>query len=207
MGGQVGVLPVPARPAADPAVAADSAGARKCTPRAHIFGCIWKYLRGFCLPSAPPRRAYCAWGGAGAGCSGSGSRQRTASPPRPGHSLWGYMQPILALASVEVAQTAGGCDSRRRARQEKPGPPARSRRSTAGSHVWFWNHRTSPPPPSPGRLGGGPARGEVPAATVICGQQAEQARPLHSFTKQAPDVTRSIALAAWLPASRSTCAS
>lgn len=53
MGGQVGVLPVPARPAADPAVAADSAGARKYTPRAYIFGRIWKYLRGFRLSSAP----------------------------------------------------------------------------------------------------------------------------------------------------------
>jgi hypothetical protein len=40
------------------------------------------------------------------------------------------------------------------------GSPARSRRSTAGSHVGRWNHRTSPP--RPGRLGGGPACGEVP---------------------------------------------
>ena len=53
MGGQVGVLPVPARPAADPAVAADSAGARKYTPRAYIFGRIWKYFREFRLSSAP----------------------------------------------------------------------------------------------------------------------------------------------------------
>ena len=51
----MGVLPVPARPAADPAVAADPAGARKYTPRAYIFGRIWKYLRGFRLSSAPQR--------------------------------------------------------------------------------------------------------------------------------------------------------
>ena len=57
------------------------------------------------------------------GCSGPGLRQRTAAPRRPGHSLWGYMQPALASTSVEVAQTSGGCDSRRRARQEKPPPP------------------------------------------------------------------------------------
>jgi hypothetical protein len=58
------------------------------------------------------------------GCSGPGLRQRTAArPPRPGHSLWGYMQPALASTSVEVAQTSGGCDSRRRARQENPPPP------------------------------------------------------------------------------------
>jgi hypothetical protein len=141
--------------------AADPAGARKYTSRVYIFGRIWRYLRGFRLSSAPPRRA-CV--GAGTGCSGPGSRQRTAAPPRPGHSLWEYMQPALVSASVEVAQTPGGCDSRRRARPEKPGPPARSRRSTAGSHVGRWNHRTSPappPPPHPGRLGGGPARGEA----------------------------------------------
>jgi hypothetical protein len=91
----VGVLPVPARPAADPAVAADSAGARKYTPRACIFGRIWKYLRGFCLSSAPPR---------------------------PGHSPWGYMQPALASTSVEVAHTSGGCDSRSRGRQLEQAP-------------------------------------------------------------------------------------
>ena len=159
----MGVLPVPARPAADPAVAADPAGARKYTPRAYILGRIWKYLRGFRLSSAP--YGVLAWVRVqGTAYSGPGSRQRTAAPPRPGHSLREYMQPALASASVEVAQTSGGCDSRRRARQEKPGPPARSRRSEADSRVGRWNHRTSPsahPHPHPRRLGGVPARKEV----------------------------------------------
>ena len=87
---------------------------------------FWAYmevLKGISSFKRPIRRA-CV--GAGTGyASGPGSRQRTAAPPRPGHSLWGYMQPALASASVEVAQTAGGCDSRRRARKEKPGPHGR----------------------------------------------------------------------------------
>jgi len=79
VGGQVGVLPVPARPAADPAVAADPAGARKYTPRAYIFGRIWKYLRGFRLSSAP--YGVLAWvrvQGTAAPAADSGQR------PRPG---------------------------------------------------------------------------------------------------------------------------
>ena len=60
------------------------------------------------------------------GCSGPGLRQRTVAPPRAGHILWGYMHPALPSTSVEVAHTSGGCDSRRRARQEKLPPPARS---------------------------------------------------------------------------------
>ena len=125
---------------------------------------FWAYmevLKGISSFKRPIRRA-CV--GAGTGHSGPGSRQRTAAPPRPGHSLREYMQPALASASVEVAQTSGGCDSRRRARQEKPGPPARSRRSEADSRVGRWNHRTSPsahPHPHPRRLGGVPARKEV----------------------------------------------
>ena len=125
----------------------------------------WAYmevLKGISSFKRPIRRA-CV--GAGTGHSGPGSRQRTAAPPRPGHSLREYMQPALASASVEVAQTSGGCDSQRRARQEKPGPPARSRRSEADSHVLGAGTTalapSAHPHPHPRRLGGGPARGEV----------------------------------------------
>jgi hypothetical protein len=151
VGGQVGVLPgVPARPAADPAVAADSAGARKYTPRVYIFGCIWKYLRGFRLSSAPPRRA----------CVGAQRPRRSDSGQRPGHSHWGYMQPALTSASVEVAQTAGGCDSRRAGPTAgETGTPARSRQPTAtlGAGITVLGGgpvRRSPPPRGAGRRAG-----------------------------------------------------
>ena len=112
---------------------------------------FWAYmevLKGISSFKRPIRRA-CV--GAGTGHSGPGSRQRTAAPPRPGHSLREYMQPALASASVEVAQTAGGCDSRRRARQEKPPPPARSWELAAalGARTTALGYRRVVSPPSP----------------------------------------------------------
>ena len=125
----------------------------------------WSYmevLKGILSFKRPIRRA-CV--GAGTGHIGPGSRQRTAAPPRPGHSLWEYMQPALASASVEVAQTSGGCDSRR------PGPGRRNRAPrlalgarTPTATLGAGTTALAPsahPHPHPRRLGGGPARKEV----------------------------------------------
>jgi hypothetical protein len=143
-----------------PCVAADSAGAQKYAPRVYIFGCIFKYLiKGISSFNFQASTTACL-----CGCSGPDSRQRTAAPPRPGHSLWGYMQRALASASVEVAQTSGGCDSRRRARQEKPAPPARSRQPAAalGAGITALGHRcvVRPSPPPPGGWAAGRSAGK-----------------------------------------------
>jgi hypothetical protein len=107
------------------------------------------------------------------------------SGQRPGHSPWGYMQPALTSSSVEVAQTAGGCDSRRAA--PAPGEPAgpRSSLSTADSHFGRRNHRTGGPvlrsPPPRGRAAGQPAgefrQHHLPACQNDCGQRVSS-RPL-----------------------------
>jgi len=134
-------------------------------------------LKGISSFKRPIRRA-CV--GAGTGHSGPGSRQRTAAPPRPGHGLWGYMQPALASASVEVAQTSGGCDSRR------PGPGRRNRaprlalgaRQPAATSGAGTTALVPPPPPPPPRTTG--RRSGPRGSSVICGQRLNK-RPIFSF--------------------------
>jgi hypothetical protein len=140
VGGQVGVLPVPARPAADPAVAADSGS--KIYAQGVYFWAYMEVLKGVSSFKRPTTACL-------RGCGYRVQRPRqptagTAAPPRPGHSPWEYMQPALASASVEVAQTAGGCDSRR------PGPGRRTP-PVLTRHAPGW--RPPPPPPGGGAAG------------------------------------------------------
>jgi hypothetical protein len=124
------------------------------------------------------------------GCSGPGLRQRTAAPPRPGHILWGYMQPALASTSVEVAQTPGGCGSWRRARQEKAEPPARSRQPAAtlgAGTTALWCRGASFAPLR--ELGGEPARGDCKGKAPSqqdCGQRVTPLPYLQTAAYRAP---------------------
>jgi hypothetical protein len=104
----------------------------------------------------------------GCRCSGPGRlRQRTTAPPRPGHSLWRYMQPAPASTSVEVAHTSGGCDSRRRGPGSRRNRPPRlalaleSRQPlwALGPPHWGACGSFTPPPPPTRGLGGEPAAG------------------------------------------------
>jgi hypothetical protein len=150
---------------------------------------FWVYmevLRGFRLSSTPPKRA-CV--GAAVPTADSGQR------PRPG----------LATASGDVCSrsllphTAGGCDSRRRVRQEKVGPPARSRQPAAALDAGITaleHRRVVRGGGGGGWLGGGPVRGEVPVAPLIGVPSGSAVNELTSwswrvaavapFTKQAP---------------------
>jgi hypothetical protein len=124
------------------------------------YGSSTQVLRGFRLSTFKHPTTTCL-----RGCSGR--PPGSDSGQRPGHSPWGYEAGRCLGLCVEVALTASGCDSRWRIRQEKPGGAARSRQPAAalGAGITALGHRRVVRG-SLGWVGGGPVRGEVPAAPL-----------------------------------------